>query len=370
MRLQQLLTVTRTERQSEARSGVGRKKVLARLLFFLLVEISGAIFGQHAMCAEAPTRLQQTESERSLDAAISRAVREEERAAQRERSAIDPTLVQIMVRLEEVGADGRTEISKSVDKYAEENPRSPFLPELYYHAGSLFGPARGEGTLDRERMESYFRLAQRGFAQRYSVFSLSVDSHLANGVAGHEARADYYQRLLDLQSEAIPLSLIYPIRNLRSAIKGSLSPEYTNEEIDSVIVNLRESLETRIPSAESWILRSASLKEQQDLLQRFPGGSLARKIRIDRDQRLDSILGKVFQETIGSLESSPTVESSVVEAELSEASSAEPGTASERGVDSLRGEPEARQSRLPIMTGTLCAVAIVFLLIRSKIIRK
>ncbi len=270
-------------------------QISSQIICTLLLVAAGASVGLLPVAKAETAVAADAEMAPWVDTPAELVEREKQREADWVKYDFSPKIRRIMHRLTAEGPAERESIAREIDAFVVENENSPFLAELLYKAGAMFGPGRGEEQpFDRERMVHYFQRADDLYAGRHSIYSISLRSHLANERGGHPLRLRYYQSFLDIRDDPAAIDSIYPIRSITAMMRSPRPPAYTEEEKQAILVSMQDSLPMRLEAAERWILQRARPDELDAIAEHFPGTALAdgaREVSLKRTSDMEPETG-------------------------------------------------------------------------------
>lgn len=175
----------------------------------------------------------------------------------------------------------RSEIIPLFEEYAEENPDSIFLPEVYYRIGALYSihrkPQLGEKK-DLSLQRRYYQKAHRLYGEKYCALHRVAWSSLTGGHdASLEVRKAYFDWLLRLKKNATGED-IYPVRDIGQVLNG-MAPERSPEETRAVLEHLRRNVGLYIYCTERNIFWFEGRKYDSlvDLAASYPDTELGRQ---------------------------------------------------------------------------------------------
>lgn len=175
----------------------------------------------------------------------------------------------------------RSEIIPLFEEYAEKNPDSIFLPEVYYRIGALYSIHRklelGEKK-DLSLQRRYYQKAHSLYGEKYCFVHQVAWSSLTGGHdVSLEVRKAYFDWLLKLQKGAGGAD-IYPIRDIGQVLNG-MAPERSPEETQAILEYLHRNIGLHIYSTARNIFwfEGGKYDSLVDLAASYPDTELGRE---------------------------------------------------------------------------------------------
>ena len=247
-----------------------------------------------------------------------------------------------------------SEAIELLKQYAEANPYSEFLPEVYYRLGALYSIHRREGEEPNIALQvEYYSKAHELYGRKFDHVHRTVWATLANRSRSVETHREYYDWLVELQAEGT-VEDIYPIRTIGQTRNGRW-PKKTANTFQAGLVNMKWTLPTSVRVAEDNVLHFASGRYAAlaELAAAYPGTRLG-KLAAERLHQLDKATGGAIRQMDDPAFLNPVPAS--VDAELTDAS----GT-SARAQSPPNAEGESKAGRVNGWMLAIIAAAIALL---------
>ena len=165
--------------------------------------------------------------------------------------------------------------------YIEKNPKSEFLPEVYFRIGAAYSMhSRPSKKVRLDLAWKYFGKAHELYGSKFSYAHITAWASLANRAkAPLEFRMKYYEWLLQLAEEA-SVENMYPYRQIEQTFNGR-SPKIGQDEMKYILSGMRRNLPNFIKSAEKTIIWRVSKKPYllSVLSSRYPNSKLGNMAR-------------------------------------------------------------------------------------------
>lgn len=143
------------------------------------------------------------------------------------------------------------------EEFAQRNPGSEFLPEVYFRIGALYSIHRRAGEpSNREKEIEFFRKAHALYGNRFEPLHSCAWASLANLSRSLAEQRRYYDWLLRLQATGA-LDDIHPVRQIEQTRNGR-PPRMAKEDIGQRYDAMKRIVPVEVDTAEKNILAQAS----------------------------------------------------------------------------------------------------------------
>lgn len=189
----------------------------------------------------------------------------------------------------------REEIIPLFEEYISKNPKSIFLPEIYFRIGTLYCTNIREelgDSYEPKLATEYYKKAHALYGDKFSYSHRTAWATITNYAWGtFEERKSYYDWLQKL-SKTVTGDNIHPIRRISQTLLG-FAPELTAEERGKIAEALKhkKSFALYIGGAETNILWRVgnNYRELVDLAESYPDTELGRQAEA-RLRKMDKFL--------------------------------------------------------------------------------
>lgn len=163
------------------------------------------------------------------------------RHAERQPSSyeVDPQLRQLFEDRTDLHIP-RDQVIERFEQYIAAHPEGPFVPELYFRIGELYGPLRRKDLGEEpnfQKINEYYEKARDAYGGKYSTLNYNAWASLANAPnATIEQRKAFYDWWLSLAGATV--DDIHPYRRVEQTFNGrSAERDLDNQEV--VLANLQ-----------------------------------------------------------------------------------------------------------------------------------
>ena len=210
--------------------------------------------------------------------------RNQEQKRKQALAAIDPLLRAAWEGYTDYHHRDREQVKQLFLRYIEQNPQTPFAPEIYYRIGSMYSNNanhRNGETFDRAERNKYFTLAVEGYKDTFSVEAEAARSFLVSNPRQSTAeRLEYYDWLIGFEGQ-VEAKDIHPVQPISEHVGYAEPVIQTEDEMKMRVAQVKRVRETFVTAAENNIIRLVKGPEDLGLIaERYPDrriGELAKK---------------------------------------------------------------------------------------------